>query len=481
MTRRTKIVATLGPTTDPAATLAAILTAGVDVARINFSHGNAAEHLNRIAQLRQTAARLNRIVTVMADLPGPKLRIPLQQPIDLKPGQGIQFATGLTVAGSDDLTCTEPEVLADVRPGQRILLDDGRMQLEAKSVANGRLYATVLVGGTLLPNKGLNLPDTPLSIAAVTDRDRAALKVCAEAGVDWLALSFVREASAAAELRRIAKEYGLDVPVLAKIERPEGVRSAAAIVNAFDGIMVARGDLGVETPLEQLPMVQKQLINEARAAGKPVITATEMLDSMRENPRPTRAEVSDVSNAIYDGTDAVMLSGETAKGLYPVEAVTCMAKIAEETERHLELSGKAFSTMPYRRSLFDPVDESMAMAACHMAQELNATAIVTPTLSGRTARLLARYRPWARIVAPAPTAPVLRSMAMIWGVRPVPMAPLKHGDGRMVAAVRDAFAAGEVRVGDRVVVLAGHPVEGETRMPTVRVVRVGEAGASLEP
>lgn len=481
MARRTKIVATLGPTTDPPAVLSALLTAGVDVARINFSHGTPEEHLHRIAQLRQAATRLNKIVAVMADLPGPKLRIPLPTELELKPGQTVPFAIGPTIPGPDDLTCTEPEVLADVRPGQRILLDDGRMQLEAKSIAHGRLYATVLIGGTLLPNKGLNLPDTPLSIAAVTERDRAALRVCAEAGVDWLALSFVRNASAADDLRRVAQEFGLSVPVLAKIERPEAVRSAVAIVNAFDGIMVARGDLGVETPLEQLPMVQKQLINEARAAGKPVITATEMLDSMRENPRPSRAEASDVSNAIFDGTDAVMLSGETAKGKYPVEAVTCMAKIAEETERHLELSGKSYSTMMTRRLNADAVDESMALAACQLAQELGASAIVTPTLSGRTARLLAKYRPWARIVAPAPSSPVLRSMAMVWGVRPVPMAPLKPGDGRMVAALRDAFAAGEVRVGDRVVVLAGHPVEGETRMPTLRVVRVGEGGASLEP
>ncbi len=481
MARRTKLVATLGPATDDPAVLAALLSAGVDVARVNFSHGDEASHLRRVAALRDAAAKLNRPVAVLADLPGPKLRVLIPAKRTLAVGDVLRFALAGVSPTGDDIAITEPEVLADLRPGDRMLLDDGRLRLTAGDVRGGRLSATVTVGGELLPNKGLNLPDTPLSIPAVTDRDRAALSIAAKAGVDWLALSFVRTAGAADALREAAAAAGLaGLPVIAKVERPEAVKNAAAIIAAFDGIMVARGDLGVETPLEQVPTVQKQLIAAARLAGKPVITATEMLDSMQTKPRPTRAEVSDVANAILDGTDAVMLSGETAVGQYPVEAVACMARIAEEAERHLATTGVGFLSVGVPRP-GDSIEDSLSLAACHLAGEVGATAIVTPTLSGRTARLLARYRPAAKIVAPAPTPEVVRRLAMVWGVEPVLMAPVNPGDGRMVAAVKDAFAAGAIAAGDRVVVLAGHPVEADVRMPTVRVVKVGEGGASREP
>ena len=268
--------------------------------------------------------------------------------------------------------------------------------------------------------------------------------------------------------------------MLAKLERPEAVARAAAIIDAFDGVMVARGDLGVEIPLEQVPTVQKRVIAMARLAGKPVITATEMLDSMQTKPRPTRAEVSDVANAIMDGTDAVMLSGETAVGQYPVESVACMARIALEAENHLSGQRPGFLSQS-RPEPGDTIEDALSFSACNLAKEVHAAAIITPTLSGRTARLLARYRPSAAIVAPAPTAAVERQLALVWGVRPVPMLPIKSGDGRMVASVKSAFAAGAVLAGDRVVVLAGHPVEGDIRMPTLRVVRVGEGGASQEP
>jgi pyruvate kinase len=480
MPRRTKIVATLGPATDDPNVLAALLRAGVDVARINFSHGTADEHLGRIARFRAEADRQRRVAAVMADLPGPKLRVRIPGPRPLLPGEVVHFSLSAAPVQDGDIVITEPEALADVRPDQRILLDDGRLQLVARSADAGRLAAEVVVGGTLLENKGVNLPDTPLSIPVITDRDREAIAIAAKAGVDWLALSFVRGPSAADELRRAAAAHGLDVPLMAKIERPEAVNRAGAIVVAFDGIMVARGDLGVETPLEQLPMVQKTLIAEARAHGKPVVTATEMLESMRYNPRPTRAEASDVANAICDGTDAVMLSGETAVGKYPVETVACMARIAEETERNLEPAGGS-EVSPFPALHSDNIDDPLAESACWLAREVGAAAIVTPTLSGRTARLLARYRPWPRVVAPAPTAAVLRRMAVVWGIEPVLMATLAPGGDRLAAAVRDAFTAGTVTVGDRVVVTAGHPIEGGRRFPTVRVVRVGEGGASLEP
>ncbi|MFO0810387.1 MAG: pyruvate kinase [Gemmataceae bacterium] len=470
--RRTRIVATLGPATDRPGVLAALIAAGLDVARVNCSHGDAAEHLGRVARLREAADAAGRAVAVLADLPGPKLRVRLDQPRTLEAGDEVTFAAD--PAGSE-IAVTEPVCLGDVRPGHRILLDDGRLQLKAERVSGGRLTAVVTVGGTLQPNKGVNLPDGPLSIPAVTDRDRKALEVAARAGADWLALSFVRSPTAANELRAAAKDVGLDVPVLAKVERPEAVARAAAIVAAFDGIMVARGDLGVEMPLEKVPLIQKQLIAEARFAGKPVVTATDMLDSMRTNPRPTRAEAGDVANAIYDGTDAVMLSGETAVGAYPVEAVACMDRIARETEDHL--AGRDSGP-----TLFGPADEGVSATVCHLAGVVGADAIVVPTLSGRTARHVARHRPRAVIVAPVPSAAVRRRLAIVWGVRPVPLPDdLPRGSDRIEAAVRAAFAAGALAAGQKAIVSAGHPVECGPHLPTIRVVRVGSAGQSVEP
>jgi pyruvate kinase len=479
MPRRTKIVATLGPVTDAPEAMEAILRAGVDVARLNFSHGSAEEHLDRVARFRAAAERVGKIVAVLADLPGPKLRVKIPAARVLHDGDTVAFSLSTTPTHDGDIVITEPEVLRDVRAGQRILLDDGRLQLVADAPADGRLLARVRNGGTLSPNKGINLPDTPLTIAAITDRDRAALAVAAKAKVDWVALSFVRNAEAAGELRAAMAGLGFAAPMIAKVERPEAVSRAVEITKAFDGVMVARGDLGVELPLEQVPTVQKMLILVAKQLGKPVITATDMLDSMRTNPRPTRAEASDVANAIFDGTDAVMLSGETAVGQYPVESVAYMARIAEETESHLSSHGDPVFDLPFVAE--ESVDDPLAQAVCELSAELKATAIITPTLSGRTARLVARHRPWARIIAAAPSPAVLRGMALVWGITPVLMAPVPGGLDRISAAVRDAFASGAVSVGDRVVILAGHPVAGGGRLPTIRVVRIGEGGTASEP
>jgi pyruvate kinase len=341
------------------------------------------------------------------------------------------------------------------------------------------LFARVLVGGTLKPNKGINLPDTPLSISAVTDRDRLAIAVAVKAQCDWLALSFVRGPEAADELRQVAGEFGYSGPILAKMERPEAVARATAIIHAFDGIMVARGDLGVEIPLEKVPMAQKQLIAEAILAGKPVITATDMLDSMQKNPRPTRAEASDVANAIFDGTDAVMLSGETAVGSFATEAVRCMARIAEEAESHHRTDARVRGV----NDLFPlhEIDDPLAQAACDLAEEVGAVAILVPTITGRSARLVARNRPKARVVGLAPGDSVPRQMAIVWGIQPVQLGWLAPGEDRLEAAVRESYRAGVVAEGDRVVILAGHPIEGGPKFPTVRVARVGEAGTSLKP
>lgn len=473
--RRTRIVATLGPATDPPGVLEAMLTAGLDVARVNFSHGTAEDAIRRIAQLREAARHVPRPVAVLADLPGPKLRALIAAPLTLLVGQSVTFAAKAEVPA--DIQATEPEVFQDVRPGQRILLDDGRLQLRAVRAEPERVTATVEFGGPLLPRKGINLPDTRLSIPALTLRDLEALTAAAAAGVDWLALSFVRAAEGARELRRAAAGLGLEVPVMAKVERPEAIEAAEAIVEAFDGIMVARGDLGVEVPLEQVPHLQKRLINLARSAGKPVITATEMLESMRTSARPTRAEVSDVANAIYDGTDAVMLSGETAAGQYPVEAVACMDRIARQTEAHPAADPLRDLGMPRAG-----IEDHMSQAACTLARELQADAIVAPTYSGRTARLVARHRPRAAIIAPSLSASVLRQLALVWGLTPIPLAGTKKpGEDRLEAAVRSAVAQGVLTAGNLVVLLAGHPVEAGAMRPTLRVVRIMEGGVCGTP
>ena len=473
MQRRTRIVATLGPATDAPGVLEGLFEAGLDVARVNYSHGSAAEHAERIGRCRRLSRDSPRPLAVLADLPGPKLRVLLAEPLQLETGQEVIIGSAAGVPG--DLHVTEPEALAELRVGQRVLLDDGRLQLRATRSESSRIVLRVEAGGPLLPNKGINLPDTHLAIPALTPRDHEALAAAATAGVDWLALSFVRAPEAAQELREAARSLGLEVPVLAKIERPEAVERAREIVEAFDGIMVARGDLGVEIPLEHVPHVQKRLIALARAAGKPVVTATDMLDSMRTSPRPTRAEANDVANAVYDGTDALMLSGETAVGRYPREAVMWMDRIAREAEVHFR-DEDLDVVVPN-----DAVHDHMTHLTCALAREVRADAILAPTSSGRTARLVARHRPRVPVVAPS-TEAVGRRLALVWGVRPVPLgiSPLP-GEDRLELVVRAAFIHGAVRAGDRVVVLAEHAVERGERLPTIRVVRVGEGGRSFEP
>src|ERR1019366_6607810 len=322
----------------------------------------------------------------------PKLRALLKGTIALEAGLKVTLAVKPTSVA--DIHLTEPEVVAKIKTGHRVLLDDGRLQARVAAVTQEVITLAVEVSGTLLPNKGINLPDTELNIPAVTKRDRDAITLAVNAGVDWLALSFVRDASAAHELRGVIRGYGLDIPIMAKIERPEAVKKSAEIIDSFDGIMVARGDLGVEIALEKVPHVQKELIQQARAAGKPVITATDMLDSMRNSPRPTRAEVSDVANAVYDGTDAVMLSGETAIGDYPVEALACMNRILMESESHQQGDIPRHVAVP-RGEITDHVTHTI----CDLAHETGAAAIITPTLTGHTARLVARLWPLPAILS----------------------------------------------------------------------------------
>jgi pyruvate kinase len=476
MQRLTRIVATLGPATDSPGVLEKLLEAGLDVARINFAHGSADEHRGRIRRLRELAADSRRPVAVMADLPGPKLRALLEGPLPLQVGQKVTLAMRPNVTA--DIHLTEPEAVARIKSGQRVLLDDGRLQARVLGTSQERVTLEIEAGGILLPNKGINMPDTDLHIPAVTRRDRDAIAVALEAGADWLALSFVRDASAAHELRGVVRGYGVDLPILAKIERPEAVRRSAEIIESFDGIMVARGDLGVEIALEKVPHVQKQLIRQARVAGRPVITATDMLDSMRHSPRPTRAEASDVANAVYDGTDAVMLSGETAVGDYPIEALTCMDHILREAEQHFLMEDEPRLLDVPRGELMDHITHML----CGLALDIGAHAIITPTLTGRTPRLVARHRPRFAIIAVSANESVVRQLSVVWGVQAVPFPfAVQAGDDRLAASVRAAFLGGAVEVGALVLVLAGHPIEGGEGFPTTRVVRVGADGQPGEP
>ena len=474
MSRRTRIVATLGPATDAPGVLEKLLELGLDVARINFSHGSPDEHLQRIQRFRDASKLAGRYTAVLGDLPGPKMRAILDQPLALQKDQRITLA--IKVGATADIQVTEPEAASKIRVGHRVLFDDGRLQAHVVQVTTDVATLQIDVGGSLLPKKGINLPDTDLNIPAVTKRDRDALTTAAQGKVDWLALSFVRDASAAAELRGAARTFGLEVPILAKIERPEAVKKAKEIIAAFDGIMVARGDLGVEIALERVPHVLKRLIHHARFAGKPVITATDMLDSMRNNPRPTRAEASDVANAVYDGTDAVMLSGETAVGSYPVEALAAMDAIARESETHLDNDGPRHVNVP-KGTLTDHVTQMTV----NLAHDIHADAILSPTVTGRTVRQLARHRPKTKIIAISTSEEIVRQQALVWGVQALmPTTPIQPGDDRLDAAVRTAFAAGAIQAGALVVVLAGHPIEGGEGVPTIRVVKVGEDGRSCE-
>lgn len=471
MKRRTRIVATVGPATDRPDVVDALLQIGVDVFRINFSHGNSEDHLRRVAFLRERIRHTSRPIAFLGDLPGPKLRVIIDRSINFDVGQEVELARREGVSAT--LRVTEPEALAHIQPDQRVLLDDGRLQMRVVRVEADRVTLRVDDGGELLPNKGINLPDTQIALPAVTERDLAALKTAATAGVDWLALSFVRSAFAAEELRHAARQHGLHVPILAKIEKPDALRDAEAIIAAFDAIMVARGDLGVEIDLAEVPQVQKRLIRLARAAGKPVITATDMLDSMRQNPRPTRAEVSDVANAVYDGTDAVMLSGETSIGQFPVAATETMDRVVRAAEHQLAEIG--YGVVSFHAETHDRITSS----ACRLAHELHADAIIAPTVSGRTARMMARHRPAMRIVAPATDESIIRELSLAWGVTAVPMGgPLKAGDDRLEAAVRAAFDSGAVKAGERAVLIGGHPIEGGPSIPTIRVVQIGAEGRS---
>jgi len=465
-TRRTKIVATIGPASSTRAAVAALIEAGMDGARLNLSHGTHDDHARSAETVRAAEADAGRSIALIADLQGPKLRVgDLPGDVELAEGDDVVIA-GEDVATGDDLPVS-PSVLGSVlRPGYEVLIDDGHVRLRVERVERGRASCTVVVGGAVRSHKGVNLPGVPLPIPSLTRKDLDDLEFALGLGVDYVALSFVRSAADVKALRTLIEARASQAWVIAKIEKAEAVAALEEILAEAHAVMVARGDLGVEIGAAEVPLLQKRIIFASLERGKPVITATQMLESMVQSPEPTRAEASDVANAILDGTSAIMLSGETAIGAYPVEAVRVMDRIALAVE----------PSLGYRHEIpradDEPtIDQAMSNAACDVAEALSATAILVPTFSGHTASAVARLRPQRPIVALTHKSESLRHLALEWGVTPVSITETSDVEDLWSRSVVAAREAGVVAYGDRVVITAGTAVNipGSTNVIKVDV------------
>ncbi len=452
--RRTTIVATLGPASSDPEIIGNMINAGLNVARLNYSHGTHEEHRQRLETVRTVALRMGISVACLQDLSGPKIRTgPLSsaEGIQLLDGASFILTTDKIVGSSARVATTYDDLPRDVQPGERILLDDGLIELEVDQIQGNDVVTRVINGGLLKPQKGINLPGTALSTSALTSKDKSDVEHGLEVGVDFMALSFVRKAEDISELKEFLAECGRpDMRVISKIEKPEAMDNLDAILDVTDGVMVARGDLGVELPAEEVPMFQKKIIYEAYRRGRVVITATQMLESMVVNPRPTRAEASDVANAILDGSDAVMLSAETAVGKYPVESIATMARIARYTEAKQH---RIPWQWPEGRSLLDrhSISRAVAKAACQAADELDARYIITFTESGDTGRLVSHFRPNRPILALSPSEQVCRQLTLPWGITPihsVHYAQIEYllDEGLEVLKERGLVEAGDVAV-----------------------------------
>ena len=469
--RRTKIVATLGPATSDDEHVAALIDAGVDVFRLNFSHGEHSIHQANVKRIRAIAAERGRAVGVLQDLQGPKIRTTrfAQDKVALVPGASFTLTCGDESPG--DVTrvgVTYSGLCGDVKSGDALLLDDGRLALRVVEVTGTDIVTEVVTGGVLSNNKGINIPDADLSIPALTDKDVVDLRFGAELGVDWVAMSFVRSRDDLLLARHYMARAGSNAKLMAKVEKPGAVERFTEILREVDGVMVARGDLGVEMPPERVPQIQKRLIRECLEAGKPVVTATQMLESMIANPTPTRAESSDVANAIYDGTDAVMLSGETAVGAYPLLAVQMMDRIARAVERdpqYVELMRE------HAPEPDETTADAVSSGAVQISNALGASLLVSFTSSGTTAARVARYRPTAPILAITPSERVFRQLTISWGVIPFGSDDISSTD-EMVEVSTEAIALhGLIEPGARFVITAGVPfgMRGTTNM--IRVER----------
>jgi pyruvate kinase len=471
--RRTKIVCTIGPSIDSEDLIEKLICEGMDVARLNLSHGTREEHLRRLKMIRAVSARMNRNVGLLFDTRGPEVRTGnlAEEMVLLEDGADIVLTTENIIGNKDRLSVTYPELHQDLKAGCTILIDDGLIILEVLEIEGRDIKCRILHGGELRSYKGLNTPGTRINLPAIGEEDRIDIELALEQDVSFLAASFTRSAEDIVEIRRLIEDRDGNMMIIAKIESREGVEKFDTILEISDGIMVARGDLGVEIPTEEVPLLQKQFIRKCNRLGKPVITATQMLDSMIRNPRPTRAEASDVANAIFDGTDAVMLSGETAIGRFPLEAVKTMSRIAVHTE-----SGLGFKRIleDMRPTIKKTVTDAISYATCHTASELGANAIITATQSGQTARMVSKYKPRAPIVAVSSRQDIARQLTLTWGVTAVVCPPVSSTDEMFTNAIQAAMKEGLVKNGDLVVITAGVPVGVAGTTNLLRVETVGE-------
>ncbi|HAW60570.1 MAG TPA: pyruvate kinase [Actinobacteria bacterium] len=452
--RRTKVVCTLGPASREPGILRELMLAGMDVARLNFSHGTRKEKAEDIDNLRRLSAELERPLAILADLQGPRIRVGdiSGGEVILEEGAGFTLTTRPIEGNREVASVSFAELPGDVSPGDNILIDSGLLKLRVEGVRGSDILCRVVVGGRLRAHRGMNLPDVSLSMDSITEKDEEDLKFALTRGVDWVAMSFVRSAADVARLKKLVAEEGSPTLIVAKVERRGAVENIDEILEVADGVMVARGDLGVEMSAEEVPLIQKRVIGKAMKSGKPVITATQMLESMLASPRPTRAEASDVANAIFDGTDALMLSGETAVGSYPVEAVRTMATIAEKTESFIDYAGQLIHKSDWVKG---DVSDAISFAACELAADLGVGFIVTATQSGSTARRVSRYRPPAGIVAVSPEDGTVRQLTLSWGVIPLLVPPSKDISEVFDGGVKAVQGRGLVTKGDRVVITAG--------------------------
>jgi pyruvate kinase len=470
--RRAKIVCTLGPASTSQEMLEKLLDAGMDVARLNFSHGTHADHQAVLDRLRAASLKVRKAVGVLGDLQGPKIRTGKLEKgaVELIEGKEISITTDESVLGTQELVSTTyPHLASDVNVGDRILLDDGLLELKVLSTDKKALIRTEIIhGGTLKNNKGINLPGVALKADALTAKDREDLIFGLKAGVDMVALSFVRTPEDIDMCRQAMVEAGRVVPIIAKLEKPEAIARLDAILEKTDGVMVARGDLGVEIPPEEVPAIQKDIIRRANQRGLPVIVATQMLNSMIEHPRPTRAEASDVANAVMDNTDAVMLSGETASGDYPVESVQMMSRIVEAAESAMRQSFPRIGTGEPIKIPSDFPDVTCGVA-CRAAREAGASIIVAFTLTGNTARLVSRYRPSVPIIAFSPNQEVRRRLSLLWGVMPRVLEPVQETEEMVRRVEEELLARGLARRGERIVIVFGAPVGQAGKINSLRL------------
>ena len=469
LARRTKIVATIGPATESASQITKLVKAGATTFRLNFSHGDHDEHAQRIKTIRKVSDELDINIGILQDLQGPKIRLGRFKngPVNVKNGDKFILTSKNIECNKDQANVTYDKLAEEVNVGNRILLDDGRVEMKVEEVdlKEQRLICSITVGGVLSNNKGVNFPDVQLSIRALTDKDKEDLAFGLKQGVDWVALSFVRNPSDLIEIKDLIRNHGFDTPVVAKIEKFEAIDQIDSVLKLCDGVMVARGDLGVEMPAEEVPLLQKQLIKKANSLGIPIITATQMLDSMASSPRPTRAEVSDVANAILDGTDAVMLSNETAVGDYPIEAVATMATIAKRIERD-------YPQKALERHLPSTIPNAISAAVSSIARQINAAAIIPLTKSGATAKNVSKFRPATPVLAVTNERSVASTLQLVWGVTPLLIENQTNTSKTFDDAMAMAKKMNILKQGDLVVETAGtlSGVSGSTDLVKVGIV-----------